>query len=506
MADDDEMTFGPGADPADPPSEPVSELPALDADTVTVKRGSGRARLAIGVVVGLGIVAAGLAVVISGGDDIDPQRALAAAQAVVESSESFTFEQLQVSRVEIGDPDGAGSDTTTRSLTKGTVAAADRWRIEEDLGFGFGIESETYETIRIGDTVYSQGAFAMPGEEVVGPTWIAGPSDQLEMSVDDLAAMYGEIEELPEDEMMGGFDDGYKLDLAIGAYLLESSGQPTEITRLVSAATDPQVEQQLSDGGVVLRARLAPVAELAEVAAEPIPAVDVLLELDAEDRPQLVRFTASAGTASADVEVKFSDWGADLAVDPPAEGDIDRTPWIQEEALLEVDPALLAAPSVLPPGMELSGASVWPGDPDYDECESVELSYSSEVEAAAFDGADPLPSPEEMEAFYDDLEYLSMSVSLLSCVEELDDSPFDEELGGLPSRGEYDYVEVKLGNAVVQVDSTYDEETLATVVASLRPVSVDELVALIPDWVQSFAQPPFMGPGPAFSALAGLVG
>ena len=82
---------------------------------------------------------------------------------------SYRFELLEVSHVSTGDPDGAGSDTTTRILTKGDVVAPDRWRTVEDYGDGMSDDSKM-ELIRVGDTMYTGGLDLTGG---AGPSWIS---------------------------------------------------------------------------------------------------------------------------------------------------------------------------------------------------------------------------------------------------------------------------------------------------------------------------------------------
>lgn len=468
--------------PPPPPPPPPSPLEPVRDEVHEVRRGSGRARLAIVALVTAGLLGGGLALIASRGDDVDPAEALTAAQDVVERSTSFRFEHLQVSRVQEGDPDGSGTDTTTRTLLTGVVAAADRWKVTEDLGTTYSDEPEVYEAIRVGDRFYTDSGSAMTGD-VEGPAWIEMPADAAEMTVDDIVAMYEELDESGPD----GFDDAYRLDLVLTAYTLGMSGEPSEITRLVAEAEDPSVEDRLPDGGVLLRTRLAPVAALAEASEEPIPPVDLMLELDDDDRPVVARFTAESGSASADVTVSFSDWGADLVVEAPPADNIDRTPWIQEEALATTDPTLVVAPATLPPGLALSGISVVADDPEWDTCAGVQLTYSSEEERVLF-SEEGEPSTDQLDALYSDLDYLNVGTSSLSCALEVDETPFDGELAGLPARGDGGWWEVQVGDTVVAIDTSFGDDVVLAVAASLRPYTPTELADTIPDWVEELGR------------------
>jgi hypothetical protein len=266
---------------------------------------------------------------------------------------------------------------------------------------------------------------------------------------------------------------------------------PAAITRVITESTEPAIEEQLPDGGVRLRTRLAPIAELAEVAKDPIPVIDVLLDLNAADEPMLVTFTAEAGSASARVEITFSEWGEPLAVEAPSDGEVDHTPWLAEEALAEVEPGLLIAPSDLPAGLSLVSADVYSEgmfESDSD-CRSVELSYGTEADLAYFDPAsDPTldMTDEEMEAYFEEMEYLDLSITSLACWEDLDfGMSLDDELGGLPASGGDGYWDVRVGDAVVTISSTHDDDVIAAFVGSIAPVTVDDLAAAIPEWARS---------------------
>lgn len=192
--DDDEQRWGPDAvdplgSPSAPPSDaPAMRLPLLPPSPAVVSR-RGRGRLVLGGVLVLALVAGVAALVTRSAEGPNPDAALAAAQAVVDQSESYRYELRQVSHLSTGDPGGAGTDTTSRRLTKGTVAAPDRWQMVEDVGDEMmGGESEM-KMIRVGDTIYSEG-FSL--DDAVGPSWVSIPFDQSAMGIDDAMAMYGD--------------------------------------------------------------------------------------------------------------------------------------------------------------------------------------------------------------------------------------------------------------------------------------------------------------------------
>jgi hypothetical protein len=239
---------------------------------------------------------------------------------------------------------------------------------------------------------------------------------------------------------------------------------------------------------VRLRTTLTPAREVVEAMGEDVPSVDLLLDLDPDDRPVLAKFSARAGSASAEVEITFSDWGEAIVVEAPAEGDIDATPWISEEALAALPPGQLVAPSDLPGDLALVQASALSGE-DYgmeDGCASVDLYYSSEAMTEA--PPDDLDEA-DYEATFDDLDFLSITVWSETC-----QAAFGEGvLGEMP--GIEGMTTVTVGDAVVMVSSSLDEDELAALTASLRPVTVDELVASIPPWVGGSMFGGGFGPG-----------
>ena len=129
------MDVGDGGQAGAGAGEVVADAIALPSDAQVVTRGPRRRHVVLAAAAVLAVVGAAAAVVVLGGDDEpDPEAALRAAQQVVEEAESFRFEERHESTVSFGDPDGSGSDTTTRTVVTGTVAAPDRWHVVQDAG------------------------------------------------------------------------------------------------------------------------------------------------------------------------------------------------------------------------------------------------------------------------------------------------------------------------------------------------------------------------------------
>lgn len=458
---------------------PLSPLPPSDPASVTVVR-RGRGRWVIGSLSLVAVIVAAI-VVLARGQDPDAEGALAAAQAVAEDASSFRFEIHETRRVVTGDPDRAGSDTTVRSFTEGTVAAEDRWRVLTEDGEAFGIPMDPWEMIRMGPHEYHNGpVFSEPVEGVDAPRWIRSEVGDTFTGMDDLVAeveMMAEDAWWPDDEADDTYMAEVKLDLAVGAYLRGAwPGQPHDLKQVVLEAGEPAVEERLVDGGLRLRVRLEPVDRIEEASGLDLPPVDVLLDLDEQERPVRARFSASVEGATADIEIRFSDWGADLTVEPPDPADIDETPWMQEEALATV-PDLLVMPTSLPGDLHLVGATMHSfAGPD---CPSVDLSFETE-EAYALDPA---------EIDWDEETWLQgpglhLSASPAACSDEYSDEPFGETLGGLPARDDMGW-EVLLGDAWIVLQTELEGDELEALVSSFRVVSLDEMVAAIPEWAES---------------------
>jgi hypothetical protein len=241
---------------------------------------------------------------------------------------------------------------------------------------------------------------------------------------------------------------------------------------------------------------LAPIPELAAALDDPAPPIDLVVDLDEQDRPTAVRFSAAIDGASAKVDVRFADWGADLDVQPPAEADIDRTPWVTEEALAALDPDLLVAPQDVA-DLDLIGATA---DTSDEECPQLWLEYASQADEQRFAAM----SEEEILDDESDWRYLEVTLISADCAADYggtdwegnDLGDFEDTLDGRPVRGSTDYLEVLVGDVVVQLDNTLSDAEVEAVVRSLRPVTADALVARIPAWVPELADTMTMSGGP----------
>ena len=77
------------------------------------------------------------------------------------------------------------------------------------------------------------------------------------------------------------------------------------------------------------------------------------ITLGADDLPTRLELSVEGTDARYTESVEFADWGADIAIGTP-EGEIDETPWLDEEALAEVRGTVQAlAPTAVPDGLVL---------------------------------------------------------------------------------------------------------------------------------------------------------
>ncbi len=408
-----------------------------------------------------------------------PDAALAEAQAFVGEATSYRFRITMKSRITTGDPAGAGSETTSRSVTTGEVAGPDRWTMTSEYADVMFDEPYSETVLRSGDDVYVKTpppASPLGSETEVGaPPWFKLSPEEANPTIEDLAESLSWMVD-DSDLGMNAFSDHFAVETLLSAYLLDVQNTPTSIVRLVEEATTPAIEERLPDGGVRLRVALPPVAAIADVIegtlAKELPTVDVLLDVDAEGRPINARFNAELGAASAELVVDFDGWGSDIEVTAPAEDQVDQTPWVQEEVLQALDASLLLAPTSPPEPLELTFVMGYEGTGEEWDCTSLNLSYD---DPAAMDIDDPT------DADFSTLPYLYLSVYPAECWLADDDAPFDRTLGGHPARRTQGLWEVQVGDAVIELDTSLDDDALDTLAASIAPTTADALIAASPE-------------------------
>ena len=447
----------------------------VPADAGGSGRRSGRRRLVRATVAVVIALLAGGSWAMTRERAVGPGASLAAAQVFVADAPSYRLEITVESQVATGEPGGAGAETTARAVTTAALAGPDRWSTVVESADVMSEQTFTDEVIRFGDDVYVRSSLHAVGAAAAGPAWVRLAPHEVFPTLDDLAASLDWVtgDAGPAD---GPLLDGLVVETLLGAYLLDLEQDPRAVVRLVEEATAPVIEERLAGGGVRLRVTLEPVGAIAQVVEssleEVLGPVEVLLDLEADGRPVEARFRGELGSASAEVVIEFSDWGADIEVAAPVAGEIDETPWVQEEALRALDPTLLLAPSSVPEPLTLTGVTVYEGSDEGWDCTSLELSYDDhavlEQGAAAGDALAALP-------------YLDLSVHPAGCWLEDDDAPFDLVAGGHPARVTSGFWEIEVGDAIVGIDASLDEGAVHAVAATLAPISAEALITVAPE-------------------------
>jgi hypothetical protein len=156
------------------------------------------------------------------------------------------------------------------------------------------------------------------------------------------------------------------------------------------------------------------------------------------------------------------------------EGEVDETPWVDEEAFAEARAGITPVrPTQLPAGIVMQ--DVYPlTSEDVDEfgepCPGLDLVYGP-----------PLDDPEAGELGTDDLgadEWLDVILVTADCARGLDPTPFAPgAYGDVPVREVGGVTEVLVGDTVAQVDTTYRDDVLAALVTSLQPFDLDAEIA-----------------------------
>jgi hypothetical protein len=448
--------------------ELVFSLSPQETTTVVRRGGPSRTRLLLLAIVAVMAVGVG-ALVTRGSEDVDPEEALAGAQAAFQGDDAYRLTAtLTAHTAEPEDDEDADMGTRTEAV----IVSPERWR-SLDSEFSGGDDYETSERRRVDDELFviERGSGAS--------TWnVLGLSPPPE-TAEELA---GQLEEFQEADYDDDEEGQRSLVLAFYAHVLPIAFDPGQVERLVLQATEPVVEEELGGGAVRLSVQVAPLPEIAAVAEEPVEPMALTLELDEARRPQEARFHLAAEGDTLTLDLEFSDWGAPLTVEPPAEDDVDRTPWVDEAALGDVDPALFVLPAEVPDGLELISVEIdeEEGEDDQD-CSTVDVEYLTR---------------EATESQLEDYELpdgasLALTITHLACE---DHREFDDRVGGRPATTEAvgaGFAAVRFGDVVVELDGSLDAAEMDDVARSLEQVTPEELLTRFPDWLPEVLQARF---------------
>jgi hypothetical protein len=381
-----------------------------------------------------------------------------------------------------GDAGGAGSSTMYRSITDVEVAG-DAWRATYDDG------DYADQVVVTGDAMYTRSADSVDGLDA--EPWVAMPAalDAVEpagttdreefllylgLDYDGDGEVDRDVLEDPYTESMvvPGLASYYLFGLG-GPDVAMTAGDavplPAGLVETFGSFDDAEVVSD--DGGelVISATRTVP-PELAEGVEVDLPPGRFEITLGPDDLPTRLELTVEGTDAHYIETVDFADWGADISIGVH-EGEIDETPWLDEEALAAVRGTVDAvAPTAVPDGLVLSAIDALSAEDaeDYgnEPCGQLLLSYLPPVTG------DP-------DVWMDSEGYLEVALLPHACALAFDDTPFEPgEFGDLPARETDMYVEVLVGETVVQFDTTYTDD-LPAIVASIQPFDLDAELARV---------------------------
>jgi hypothetical protein len=399
-------------------------------------RRSRSAFVAAGVVAIVGVLATVAFVMVGSGERTADDR-LAAAQRFLAEARSYTYEAGATDVMGVPG-DRPGSVTTTRTHSVVEVAGADRWRALTDHG------DFADETVRFGDRAWFRSAEGI--DRLEHQLWVEGAADVLTWSD-------AELEEMLNDPEEWGFGpvDMYFERFAYGA-------DPAVTVELITQATEPEL--LASDAaGVTLGLRPAAPEGMDDGEVE----VRLELDLDTDDVPTALRIDATADDLASEVEIRFTGWDVPVEiVEPPAES-VDPTPWVDEDAVRGYAGSTVLAPAVLPAGWELAILDVYPAEETFESCEQLNLYYT------------PVPADPGSDMAWEEEDYFDLNTLPAECAVDVDDTPFEDQPVGPASR--YDGAELRVGDTVIQIDTSLTGAERDAAVASLAPVDLEALLA-----------------------------
>jgi hypothetical protein len=430
-------------------------------------------------VVLVGAVAAAVVVARSGGDDADPDEALQRAAAAMEEAGSYRMNVASVDSSATGEEGGAGSSSEYRTVTDAEVSG-DQWRATTDSG------DYADEMVALTDTIYSRSADS--ADALADEPWIVEPGDVTDQLTDladgDPQAAFLMVTGLDFDGD-GQIDDDFEGDdeylqesliPALGVYYLFGLGEPAGLdgtgpitvplpNGFVDAFGSFEDAEVVSDDGdtLTIRATRHVPDSIADGLDVDLPPGVFEITLGPDDLPTRLTLTVDGSRAHHSEDVTFSDWGADIAIGVP-EGEVDETPWVDEEAIAAAREVVTPlAPTAVPDGLVLSYIDGYTADELDEPCPQLNLSY-----------APPLDDEAATDAFETSPDYLDIYLLPADCAQQSDGTPFEPgEFGDVPSReSTYGYLEVLVGDTVVQIDSSYEDE-LPALVASIAPFDLD---------------------------------
>jgi hypothetical protein len=435
------------------------------------------------------VVVVGAVALVVGRDGGEPSatEALERAQAAIAEVDTFRMHTTSEDRSVTGDPDGAGSSTVFRTVSDTDVAG-------DDVHAVFDSGDWADETVSVAEGVYLRSAASTA--ELAGEPWELLSPDTFDTALPAGADLHDELllflgldfdgdGEIDPDVLEDEYLEGMVVP-GLAAYYLFGLGAagvaspagapvalPAGLVETFGSFEDAEVVSD-GDGELVIAATRSVPPDVAEGIDVELPPGRFEITLGADDLPTRLELSVDGTDAHYTETVEFSDWGADIAIGVP-EGEIDETPWLDEEALAEVRGTVQAlAPTAVPDGLELGAIDALSAE-DAEEfgdepCAQLMLSYMP-----------PITDEVATEEWMSSPDYLDVYLLPQTCALDYDDTPFEPgEFGDLPSRETDVYVEVLVGETVVQFDTTYTDD-LPAMVASIQPFDLDaELARLAP--------------------------
>jgi hypothetical protein len=489
---------------------PVPDTPEVPTAGDTERPRATRPRLSLRIVLVVAaaalLVAGVVAVRALGGDDVDPDAALRRARSAVADATSYRLTITTEDQSGLGALAGPGTYTTMRVVDNVEVSG-DRWHSRSDGG------EWVDESIVIDGMLYTRwGDSYTP---IDAQQWAESPlpdpddagdagdmSEMLRWFVSDVESITAEGPLAEDDEIVDGmlvsmvaavYLTGLgDLGLAPGGGPVPFATDPRSLAVALGTLEDAEVVSR-SDAGVTIRATRRAPAEVIEAFDRPVPDGRFEVVLDAHDRPVSLTLTVENASAKHTSRVGFSDWGATVTITAPAESEIDPTPWLDEEALAEARAGITPVrPTVLPEGIELQeiypvAAAEAAEMGAVERCAQLNLAYGPPIDPAALE--DPRAVAEL--GTWDD--YVAVYLLPASCAQRADDTPFRRgDYGDAAVRTiEHGTLEVLVGDTVVQIDTSYEGETLAALVTSIQPFDLDAEIARL----SALAQEMWSDPG-----------
>lgn len=440
----------------------------------------------------VGVAAAAVAVAVMRSDPGEPEaaEALERARDAVAEAGSFRLTSTSEERSVVGELDGPGAQQVFRTVTDAEVTGDDL-RAVVDSG------DWADEIVRVDGAVYQRSAPDV--DALADELWTVLPPEILDAALPndgDLADLLLAITGLDMDgdgeidpDLAGDPElaESLMVPVLAGYYLWSEAPTPAAplpggpglplpagFVDTFGRFDDAEVVAHSGAGTTIAATRRLPdevAAEIAAVVDVALPDGRIEIDLGGDHLPVALRLTVEGSSVTYSETITFADWGADVAIEVP-DGEIDETPWIDEEAVAEVRGTLTAlGPTELPDGLELAGidaisadeAGEW-GEP----CGQLDLWYEP-----------PLTTETEADAWYASPDYLDIFLLPAACAVQADPTPFEAgAYGDVPSRMVYGVVEVRIGDTVVRIDTTFTPD-LPAIVASIRPFDLDAELARV---------------------------